>query len=194
LGFAAALADDQSAKIIFVPQKRAGFLGGLSFAPNATDQRFGALAQAGLTREWYWSQNVVRVGGSYSYASANADGIQDLHSANVGITMTLDDSLMIGTAVTYNGATAAGVTASINYNTGPWTLGGFVQAARAEGDPELHGNDRLRAFEAGASYRLDTRLRIFAAVYVFDFEDEGGAGPQRQQDDAVWMVGTRVTL
>jgi predicted porin len=52
----------------------------------------------------------------------------------------------------------------------------------------------LRAFEAGASYRLDTRLRIFAAVYVFDFEDEGGAGPQRQQDDAVWMVGTRVTL
>ncbi len=206
LGLAASLAEDQSAKLIFVPQKRNGFLGGLSLAPNATDPRFGALAQAGLTREWYWAQNVLRVGGSYSYASADANDMEDLHSANLGITATLDDSLMLGVAVTYNGSSgtshrgpfgvsaAVGLTASVNYNTGPWTLGGFVQAAQAEGDVELRGNDRLRALEAGVSYRLDTRVRIFAAVYLFEFDDEGGAGSRHRQDGAVWMMGTRVTL
>jgi hypothetical protein len=60
--------------------------------------------------------------------------------------VVVDDSLMLGLAASYDGrsrlpASAAGklasaawgATISVNYNTGPWTVGAYCQYATAEG-------------------------------------------------------------
>ncbi|MGQ0833413.1 MAG: porin [Gammaproteobacteria bacterium] len=135
LGFAATLFEDESAKILYVTPKRRGLLGGLSYAPDADDPRYAQLVQIGLTHERYWAQNVLRWGGSYSFARGESTGgaptFDDLHSANLGVTVTLDDALMLGASVTHNGesglpsglsgesSAAWGMTTSVNYNHGP---------------------------------------------------------------------------
>jgi len=210
LGFAAFLFDDISGKVLYVTPKASGFLGGISYAPQADDPRFGELVQLGLTHERYWSQNVLRWGGSYTFARGQQIDMQeryrDLHSVNLGVTATLDDSLMLGAAVTFNGdsglqamspaqttSSAWGATASINYNTGPWTFGAYYQVARAEGSLDVAGDDRLSALEAGLSYRFHTRMRLYGAWYYYDFTDEGGAG-STTGDANVALLGVRLTL
>jgi hypothetical protein len=211
LGFTASLAEDQSTKILYVSPKRNGLLGGVSFAPDATDPRFGELAQLGLTHERYWRQNVLRWGGSYSFARgsrrAPAGPVGDLHSLNVGTTLVLDDSLTLGLSATYNGKSglpsrasasgesdAWGAIASVNYNTGPWTLGAYYQRARSEGDVDRGGDDRLSAVEAGLSYRWNTRLRAYAAWFHYDLDNEGGDAPADRYRGNVWIAGLRLTL
>lgn len=49
LGASASLANDRSAKAVYVSPKGHGFLGGLSYAVDANDPRYGSLAQAGPT-------------------------------------------------------------------------------------------------------------------------------------------------
>src|SRR5713101_6113367 len=190
LGATASLADDRSAKILYVSPKHRGFLAGLSYGPNADDPRFDRLIQSGLVHESYWSSNIFRVGGSYTYSHARSGLIVDqrsLHSFNAGATLILDYDWMLGVSGTWNGRSgvvryantapsdAYGATASINYNHGRWTAGAYYQWATAEGDAQTPGNDRLRAVEAGLSYRFTTKLRLYGAVYSFEFDDEGGA-------------------
>jgi hypothetical protein len=211
LGFVASLSDDQSAKVLYVSPKSHGFLGGFSFAPNATDPRFRQLMQAGLTHEHYWKQNVLHWGGSYSYARGNSrvPGVAtgDLHSLNAGISVTLHDSLMLGISASYNGdsglprtpiganrSDAWGVVTSVNYNTGPWTWGAYYQLARSEGDVLRRGGDRLSAFEAGASYRWNTHVRAYAAWFHYDFNDEGGAQAVDRHRGDVLVAGLRLAL
>lgn len=149
-------------------------LGGISYAPQADDPRFDDLVQLGLTHERYWSQNVLRWGGSYTFGRGEQVAAQerrgDLHSIHMGVTATLDDSLMLGVSATFNGLRAAssewGVTASVNYNTGPWTSGAYYQLARAEGD--LTG-------------------------YHYDFADEGSTAG-RSGDGNIALLGVRLTL
>jgi hypothetical protein len=47
--------------------------------------------QAGLTHDRYWKDNVLHVGGSYSFARATREspGQRDLHSLNLGATLVL---------------------------------------------------------------------------------------------------------
>lgn len=200
LGATAALSDDRSTKLLYVSPKSRGYLVGLSVAPDADDERFETLVQAGVTREWYWSQHVLRLGGSCSRAEGRR-GQDDLDSLHAGVTATLSDALSLGIAATWNGAsglpdraahdsTAAGMTVSVNYNTGPWTLGGYAQHARAEGDTDARGTDVLDVIEVGASWRYNTRLRIFASVYAWRFSDEGAP----RDDGQVWLLGLRATL
>ncbi|MGH8284342.1 MAG: hypothetical protein ACRETT_01070, partial [Steroidobacteraceae bacterium] len=85
------------------------------------------------------------------------------------------------------------MTTSVNYNRGPWTLGAYYQLARAEGDAFARSDDRLSAFEAGASYRFDTRVRLYGAWFHYDFTDEGGAGAL-DGDGNVFIMGLRLTL
>lgn len=206
LGYASSLADDRSGKVLYVSRKTRGFLGGLSYAPDADDARFEDLLQAGLTHETYWDQNVLRVGGSISWARGQATGpdtrVEDLSSFNAGVTLVLDDALTLGLSATWNGdggleriartsaSAAGGWVASANYNVGPWTLGGYYQRARAEGDVAAEGDDRLEVFEAGLSWRLDTRTRFFVAWYAYRFDEEASA---RYSGDVV-LAGFRLTL
>jgi hypothetical protein len=208
LGFAASLSADESMKVLYVTPKWRGLLAGISYADDAEDPRFGRLVQAGLTHEAYWAQNVLRFGGSYSFARGDASqGTADLHSLNLGATLVLDDSLIIGASATWNGDSgirrsltrididdAWGWVTSVNYNYGPWTIGAFYQWATSEGNPDLAGDDRLSAAEAGVSYRINTRVRFYGAYYHYDFENEGGGIAADRDAGGVLIVGVRVTL
>lgn len=210
LGFAASLSDDRSAKALYVSPKWRGLLAGFSYASNATDARFADLVQAGLTHDRYWKDNVLHVGGSYSFARAEREsaGQRDLHSLNLGATLVLNYDWMLGASITYDGSSgvsrtgtpsastdeAWGSVVSINYNRGPWTAGAFAQWSTREGDAGRAGDDRLRALEAGASYRLSTKLRFYGGWYYFDFDDEGGELAADRHGGSVALVGLRATL
>jgi Gram-negative porin len=213
-GFAATLFDDRSGKLIYVSPKKAGWEGGVSFSPRAEEQggRFKRLLQAGLVHESYFDEHVLRVGGSYSGAQgagdvASANAFDDLRSLSGGATLVLANALYLGVSVSYDGRSGLqrvaapasrsngfGYATSINYNTGPWTLGAYYQQARAEGDPLRLGRDDLRAAQVGASYRLNTRVRLYAAGYVYRFLDEGGVAAGDRYSGHVVLIGTRITL
>ena len=209
LGATASLADDRSAKIVYVSPKHHGFLAGVSYGPNADDPRFDRLIQSGLVHETYWSSNILRVGGSYTYSHARSESMVDqrsLQSFNAGATLILDYDWMLGVSGTWNGksglarypntapSAAYGTTASINYNHGRWTAGAYYQWATAADDTLLPGNDRLHAAEAGLSYRFTTKLRLYGAIYSFDFDDEGGAQRTDRHHGTELLFGVRATL
>jgi predicted porin len=83
---------------------------------------------------------------------------------------------------------------SLNYNRGPWTAGAFVQWSTHEGDAGRARDDRLRALEAGLSYRVSTKLRFYGAWYHFDFDDEGGHLAADRHSGSVALIGLRATL
>src|SRR3989449_1854517 len=93
LGASAAMAGDQSPKLIYVAPRVSGFQLGFSASPNADDAAggasFGASAQAGVLHETYFGQKVLRVGGSYTVAHGESDrarGVitRDPHSGDGG--------------------------------------------------------------------------------------------------------------
>lgn len=210
LGVTAALFDDQSAKILYVSPKKHGWLGGISYARDADDETVAELVQVGLTHESYWQQNVLRWGGTYAYGRAVAvDGQtpRDLNSVSLGVSLTLDDALMLGVAASYDGrsrlpivsegrlASAAwGATVSANYNVGPWTMGAYYQYASAEGSTLIARNDRLSVVALGASYRFTTKLRLYGAWYRFDFEDDDLSEASLSEVGNVFVLGLRLTL
>ena len=79
---------------------------------------------------------------------------------------------------------------SVNYNNGPWTVGGYYQYATAEGSTTTARNDRLSALEVGASYRFTTKARIYGAWYRFDFADDEPDGLPATGN--VFVVGVRL--
>jgi hypothetical protein len=210
LGFAASLSDDRSAKVLYVSPKARGWLAGVSYASNADDPRYSDLVQAGLTHDTYWGENVLHVGGSYSFARADSADIarRDLHSLNLGATLVLNYDWMLGASVTYDGTSglarstsvhgsqsdAWGAVVSLNYNRGPWTAGAFLQRSTREGDTAVRGNDALTAFEAGLSYRVTTKFRLYGAWYAFDLDDEGGSRSADRHHGQLVLVGLRATL
>jgi Gram-negative porin len=204
LGVTAALFDDRSAKILYVSPKKGGWLAGVSYSGDAEDASVAELVQAGLTHETYWDRNVLRWGATYAQGRTDSR-TTDLRSLGAGASIVLDDSLMLGIAASYDGSSrlpsvaagklasaAWGATVSVNYNNGPWTVGGYYQYATAEGSPTIARNDRLLAFEAGASYRFTTKARIYGAWYRFDFLDDEPAG--LSATGHVFVVGVRLTL
>jgi hypothetical protein len=209
LGGTAALFDDQSAKILYVSPKKVGWLAGVSYAQDADDGAIGELLQAGVTRETYWQQNVLRWGATYAYGRADERQIsmRDVSSVGAGVSITFDDALTLGLSASYDGrsqlpstasgafaSSAWGTIASVNYNTGPWTLGAYYQYASAEGSPLISRDDRLGAFEMGASYRFTTKLRLYGAWYRFDFDDDDRSTSGLSEVGNVFVLGLRVTL
>jgi hypothetical protein len=209
LGGTAALFDDQSAKILYVSPKKRGWLAGVSYANDADDETVDELVQLGVTHESYWRQNVLRWGGTYAYgrAAESTPSLRDLSSIGAGVSITFNDSLILGLSASYDGrsrlpstASAAfasagwGAIASVNYNTGPWTLGAYYQYASAEGNPLISRDDQLHAFEAGASYRFTTKLRLYGAWYRFDFDDDDRSRSSLADVGSVFVFGLRVTL
>lgn len=204
LGITSSLFFDESNKAIYVSPKVKGFLGGLSWSPDAQDRggEFGRLLQSGLTWEHYRRQDVWRLGGTFAYAEGKGN-TRDLRSLSLGGGATLNDSLTLGASFTYNGDTglgrapgvsrsdAYGIALSANYNTGAWTWGGFIQYARHEGDVTDPGNDRLHAAELGLSYRFSTTIRVYTAAYLYNLDDEGD---DNVADGSVLMAGVRFIL
>jgi len=203
LGTTAALFDDRSAKVLYVSPKTHGWLVGASFARDADDAAVGQLLQAGITHESYRQQDTLRWGATYAHGQAFASE-RDLNSVGVGASVTLNDVWMIGLAASYDGTSrlpessvgsfasrAWGATASVNFNSGPWTIGGYCQYATSEGNAAVAANDRLAALEVGASYRFTTKWRVYGAWYRFDFDDdERGASTTGN----VLLLGVRATL
>jgi hypothetical protein len=209
LGATAALFDDRSAKVLYVSPKQRGWLAGASFARDADDESVEELYQAGITHESYRHQNVLRWGATYAHGrSAFADNVhRDLDSFGAGASVTLNDSLTLGLAATFDGPSglpaaasgrfssdAWGATASANYNSGPWTIGAWIQYARAEGDVSIARDAALAALQIGASYRFATRLRLYGAWYRFDFDDDDRSATGLSATGNVLLVGFRVTL
>ena len=214
LGFSATFATDRSTKLIYVSPRARGFEGGVSYSPRAEELggRFRDLLQTGLVHETYFGENTLHIGATYTQAKGSDDAAtgqatNDLKSISGGASLALDNALEVGLSATWDGrsglavvtgpasgATGFGHVASINYNSGPWTLGAFYQQARTEGDPAAAGVDGLRAWQAGASYRVSTRLRFFAAYYRYAFRDEGGLRAIDRFDGGVLLFGTRVAL
>lgn len=210
-GVTASQFNDESTKVLYVLPKHNGWLGGGSFSTHAEDSRFDRLAQVGLVHETYWHQNVWRWGGTYAHARAkqtgDGAGLRDLDSVSLGTSVTLDDSLDIGLSATYDGKSgtsratadnggspAWGATASVNYNTGPWTIGGYYQHARASAPGIQLGNDRLSAFELGASYRFTTRVRLYGAWFLYDLTNDRHVSEAIGRNGNVITLGLRATL
>ena len=215
LGFASALYLDPSAKLIYVSPRKKGWLAGVGFAPNVEDRSgpYRQLVQTGLVYEGYTEHDVFRVGATYTFAagqhtSVGRTGSDDLSSVSLGATVVLHEKLILGVSGSYNGrsgldvpsnaarplSTAYGYSASVNYNTGPWTFGGYFQSARAEGDVALPGQDQLRVLQLGGSYRFERRLRLYGAGYRYRFIDEDGRGAAIRPQGAVLVFGVRATL
>lgn len=213
LGIATAFAGDFSRKLIYVSPRFLGLQLGLSGSSNADPTSFGAdygsSGQAGLVHERYFGQNVLRIGGSYGFGYRRlADGVsgapRELHSGNVGATLVLNDEWIFGASASadYAKRTLAlddpssgvgfGVTVSINRESGPWDVGGFLQQAwRHNGSASPV---RLLAGEVGASYRLETRLRIYTAIYSFDLRDDNPVAIVTSARGGVFLLGVRGQL
>jgi len=83
---------------------------------------------------------------------------------------------------------------SINYNRGPWTVGGYYQLSHGSTDAGAAIGERLSAFEVGASYRFTTRLRLYGAWFLYDLaSDRRSEGPLINRGSAV-TLGLRATL
>ena len=210
-GVTASLFNDEAVKVLYVLPKHNGWLGGVSFAADAEDPRFDRLAQIGLVHESYWHQDAWRWGGTYAHARADRAGdgaiLRDLNSVSLGTSVVLNDSLDIGFAASYDGTSgtsrlalgnsaspAWGAAGSLNYNTGPWTVGGYYQYARAQVAGSRTGNDRLSAFEVGASYRFTTRLRLYGAWFLYELANDGVDSNSVAGGGGVFTLGVRATL
>src|SRR5262249_7179709 len=195
----------------YVLPKRSGWLGGLSYSPNAEDGRFDRLVQLGFVHETYWHQNIWRWGGTYAHARANVHdagtSYRDLNSVSLGTSVSLNDSVDLAVSGSYAGtggappasngrstAVAWGVTASLNYNSGPWTLGGYYQLATQPETAEPGTSARLSAFELGASYRFTTRLRFYGAWFIYHLSNQGRSSDAIAGSGSVVMLGVRAAL
>jgi hypothetical protein len=211
-GVTASLFNDESAKILYVLPKHNGWLAGASFSPDAEDDRFDRLVQLGLVHESYWHQNIWRWGGTYAHARAHPQAAavtsyRDLDSVSFGTSVSLNDSLDVGVSASYDGrggsvrsaaagnrASAWGASASFNYNTGPWTVGGYYQLSRESEGINPAESERLTAFELGASYRVTTRLRFYGAWFFYDLTNGGRGNDPLAGSGSVITLGFRAAL
>lgn len=208
LGVTAALFDDQSPKVLYVSPKKRGWLVGASYANDADTKGIQELFQAGITHERYVHQSVLRWGATYAYGKApNGIAVRNLRSIGTGVSFTLDDALTLGIAGSFDGtsrlptsatgrfASAAwGASASVNYNTGRWTVGGYYQWSTAEGSTLTSRDDRLSALELGCSYRLTTKFRLYGAWYHLNFNDDDRSLSDASDSGNILIVGMRLTL
>ncbi|WP_271273626.1 porin [Aliamphritea hakodatensis] len=207
LGFVASLAGDRSAKLIYAaPRSASGINTGISYAPDISEDNpgFKQLIQTGLTYDYYWDEHQLHLGGSYTYANAEdlSAGQQrdDLSSVNLGISATFNSKLALGISTTLNGTSGQltnsiqedtrGWVTSLNYNSGPWTYGGFYQQAYGQGETQQAGRNRLEAYQLGVSYRFNIRTRLYTAYYHYDLSSDN----QNNSDGDVVLFGVRIIL
>jgi len=171
--------------------------------------------QAGLAYQEDFGKNFFRVGRSYSYANLHPSitGIQtgntgslnrDLSSLSIGAALNLGEVWEFGINVSQNNRGenshesarhgAHGITASINYNEGKWVYGGYVHSAHR--GASSHGKDFLTALQVGIAYRIDTKLRVYSALYSYQLTHDaiGETTIPASNKGNVFLVGVRWTL
>ncbi|MBX9663648.1 hypothetical protein [Novosphingobium sp.] len=206
LGYAARFYADRSAKAIWVtPRTRSGFYGAVSYAPTVTQRPGVLLGQGGQAAVPIPAaprrKDLVQAAAVWNHRSADLDltlaatwshlrelGVdgrwRGLGSVSGGVSATLRDTWAFGLSAGLDsrpagrGARPFGVIASLDRVSGPWTVGGYVQHARAVRRDGLPGDDTLDVIEGGASLQIDrnhdllgagryTEARVFAAAYHF---------------------------
>lgn len=214
LGFAASLAEDPSARLLYASPQQSGLRAGVAYSPEAYDLRFGKLYQAGMTHESRWSADILRIGGSMTYARGRRD-LQngDQYSVHLGSTLQLADGIMLGLGATWNRSNvvghfdadpsdrkrhsrAWGAVASASYETGPWTAGAYYQRAGTTQKVFAGEIEKLGAMEFALSYRTSARVRLYGAYYRCDLRYDTtlpGLRPGGEKG-GVWMTGARVAL
>lgn len=216
-GVSSAFSGDISSKILYVSPKVSGFQLGLSYAPNVENSNadtnpYKSLLQTGLVYQYDFGQNFFRVGGSFSHASIDrgiSDNFftptKDLNSLSLGTEINFGEVWTFGTNVSFNSKDAGntigspaygarGITASANYNDGKWVFGGYLQHART-GD-NFAGRDNLFATQLGVAYRIDTKLRIYSAIYHYRLTNNGSPQSSTSSSSSgnVLLTGLRWTL
>lgn len=214
LGFAATLFEDRSAKILYVSPKWKGFEAGLSYSPWAERQgdQFRHLIQTGLVHETYFGEHIFRLGASFTHAEGRKDQAvryHDLNSVSGGATLILNSEIYLGASATYDSSAAGVVTQaalpasrsqdrvgyalSANYNSGPWTVGGYWHQAWGLRDSLTRNRDDYRAWQIGGSYRFNTKIRLYAADYVYRLSN-GVPGVHDRSTAHVLLTGLRFAL
>jgi hypothetical protein len=210
LGFASTLFRDLSRKLVYVVPKTHGFQAGVAYSPDAEQQRgrYRELLQVGLTHETFLGQSSYKIGGTLAHARGNAAlGYDDLTSVSLGVSAVVLDNWTFGVAFTYDGesglthtpasaykAPAFGMTSSVDYNIGPWTVGGYLQRAQSAGEATQPGSDRLTVFQIGLSYRVNVHVRCYGVAYRYRFDNEGGALASDRFRGTVLLAGVRLAL
>jgi predicted porin len=87
-----------------------------------------------------------------------------------------------------------GATASLNYNAGPWTVGGYYQLSLGSAQADPAQSERLSAFELGASYRFTTRLRLNGAWLLHDLTNDRRSKDASPGSGSAFTLGLRATL
>ncbi|MFM9935070.1 MAG: hypothetical protein ACKVOL_02600 [Novosphingobium sp.] len=116
-------------------------------------------------------------------------------SVSAGLTATLRDTWTFGLSATVDDPPTPGidghpygVVTSLDWVSGPWVVGGYVQHARSARTTASTGAEVLDVAEAGASLQIDrnhdlfgagryTDARIFAAAYHYRLSGTESAAP-----------------
>lgn len=232
LGYAARFYGDRSAKAIWItPRTRSGFYGAISYAPTV-NRRPGVLlgqgGQAALPMPLApRRKDLVQAAAVWNHRSADldltlaatwshlrelgADGRwRRLGSVSGGVSGTLHDTWSFGLSgsidsrQTPGGARPYGLIASLDRVSGPWTVGGYVQHARAGHRDGSPGNDTLDVVEGGASLQIDrnhdllgagryTEARVFVAGYHFRLASSA-PGPEPTAQGLVLLAGAQFSF
>jgi len=211
LGFAPSMAGERSARVLYATREQEGLLAGVSYSPESSDNRYRKLYQAGLTHETAWGGNLLRVGGTINYGRGRREMDRgDLYAVNVGSTFTVRQQLTFGLSATMDRRSirghfeaapdpdnnrhsrAWGAVASVSYDNGPWTVGAYYQQARTIEKAFDAQMDGLTAIEAGVSYRMSPRTRLYGAYYHYELESESEF--ISQTSGGVWLAGISLSL
>jgi len=192
-------------------------------APSIAGDRFRDVVQAALVWNHRTEDVDVSLGATYSRATADRAVTPSTprrsESLSGGISATFRDTVSIGLSGTYdgwsrpagispNGRSATrpyGVVASADYVTGPWTIGGYYQHARADSQTLIAARDTVDIGEFGASYLVDrnhdllgqnfhTDVKLFASVYLYRFASVPDAGDPFRQSGQVFLTGARFSF
>lgn len=232
LGYAARFYADRSAKAIWVtPRTRSGFYGAVSYAPTVRQRPGALLGQGGQAALPLPAQprrkDLLQAAAVWNHRSADLDltlaatwshvrelGVdgrwRGLGSVSGGVSGTLHDTWAFGLSAGLDsraptgGARPYGVIASLDRVSGPWTVGGYVQHARAARRDGVPGDDMLDVIEGGASLQVDrnhdllgagryTEARVFVAGYHFRLATNAPQ-PEPVQQGVVILAGAQFSF
>jgi hypothetical protein len=193
------------------------------FANAANLSAFNNLLQAAVVYNRRTEDIDLTVGTTYSRASPGDDtprylGQKDSNSINVGGSITLEDTWVLGASANYDGFSGTrpgmppalrrdpfGIVGSLNYVEGPWVLGGYYQYATAPSTAVTPAHDQVQIVEVGLSYLLDqnhdllgkgyyTDLKAYSSAYYYDFQTESSKSHSENANGVVFVGGLRFSF
>lgn len=186
--------------------------------------RFHNVVQAALVWNHRTEAIDLSAGVTYSHADVvptSAPNPSPRHSDSIsgGLSLTVRDTWSVGLSASYDGSTRIvdplaggstptkpfGIVASADYVAGPLTVGGYYQRASADSQTIVPVRDTVNIGEFGASYLLDqnhdllgqafhTDVKLYASVYLYQFESDDTDGARLRQSGQVFLAGARFSF